>query len=148
MRFKRKHTHAVPHSSGLQHFVYLVLRIILAATLGVVAYRIAATPLTSGDQHIVLTMDMGGYDTTVIQARVGQKTTIHLTSRDHANHPDGGGQHQLAVDALGINVIAPPLASETYSFTPTTPGVYTYYCDTCCGGRSSPTMQGTLVVAG
>jgi len=131
----------------LQRVLYLSLRILLAASLGVVAYRIASTPLTSGDRHIVLAMDMGGYDTSVIQAQVGQKTTIHLTSRDHANHPDGGGRHQFAVDALGINVIAPPLASETYTFTPTTPGVYTYYCDTCCGGRSSPTMQGTLVVA-
>ncbi len=147
MRLKRKHTHAVRHSSLSRRLLYLSMRILLAAILGVLAYQLASTPLARGDQHIALTMDMGGYDTSVIHAQIGQNTTIHLTSLDHANHPDGGGQHQFAVDALGIDIIAPPLGSEAFSFTFETPGVYTYYCDTCCGGRSSPTMQGTLVVA-
>jgi hypothetical protein len=94
MRFRRKHSHVVPRPSFSQRFFYLSMRILLAVTLGVLAYRLASTPLTSGEQHIALTMDMGGYDTSVIHAQVGQKTTIHLTSLDHANHPDGGGQHQ------------------------------------------------------
>jgi heme/copper-type cytochrome/quinol oxidase subunit 2 len=27
---------------------------------------------------------------------------------------------------------------------PMTPGDYDIYCDTCCGGKASPTMHGTL----
>jgi heme/copper-type cytochrome/quinol oxidase subunit 2 len=29
---------------------------------------------------------------------------------------------------------------------PAAPGEYDIYCDTCCGGKESPTMHGTLLV--
>jgi heme/copper-type cytochrome/quinol oxidase subunit 2 len=29
---------------------------------------------------------------------------------------------------------------------PTAPGEYDIYCDTCCGGKASPTMHGKIVV--
>jgi heme/copper-type cytochrome/quinol oxidase subunit 2 len=29
---------------------------------------------------------------------------------------------------------------------PTEPGTYDIYCDTCCGGKQSPTMHGQLRV--
>ena len=72
--------------------------------------------------------------------------TIRLTSTDNRYHPDGGGQHQWAVDELGLNLIAPPMGSNAITFTPDSPGIYTFYCDVCCGGRDNPVMQGTLLV--
>jgi len=71
---------------------------------------------------------------------------VRLTSLDNAYHTDGGGRHQWAVDELGVSIIAPALGSNSVTFTPDQPGVYTFYCDICCGGRANPTMQGKLTV--
>jgi heme/copper-type cytochrome/quinol oxidase subunit 2 len=90
--------------------------------------------------------DMGGFNRQEIHARVGEPITVRLTSLDTSAHTDGGGQHQWAVDELGVSIIAPPRGSESATFTPDQPGVYTFYCDICCGGRANPTMQGTLIV--
>ncbi|MBI2074196.1 MAG: cupredoxin domain-containing protein, partial [Gemmatimonadetes bacterium] len=56
------------------------------------------------------------------------------------------GKHQFAIDALGVNIIAPPLGTREATFTPPAPGAYEYYCDVCCGGRANPTMVGKLIV--
>jgi heme/copper-type cytochrome/quinol oxidase subunit 2 len=29
---------------------------------------------------------------------------------------------------------------------PDRPGTYVMYCDTCCGGKESPSMRGTIVI--
>jgi heme/copper-type cytochrome/quinol oxidase subunit 2 len=55
-------------------------------------------------------------------------------------------------DELGIyeELVAAGPAGESRRVveieTPASPGVYDIYCDTCCGGRDSPTMHGKLVV--
>lgn len=82
----------------------------------------------------------------MIRARAGRPLTVRLTSVDTRFHTDGGGQHQFAIDRLGVNIIAPPLGTREATFTPPAPGVYEYYCDVCCGGRANPTMQGKLIV--
>jgi len=89
---------------------------------------------------------MGGFSTEVIRAKAGRPLTVRLTSVDTRFHTDGGGKHQFAIDALGVNIIAPPEGTREVTFTPPAPGVYEYYCDVCCGGRANPTMQGKLIV--
>jgi len=89
---------------------------------------------------------MGGFSTSVIRAKAGRPLTVRLTSVDTSFHTDGGGKHQFAIDALGVNVIAPPQATRDVTFTPPAPGVYEYYCDVCCGGRGNPTMVGKLII--
>ena len=89
---------------------------------------------------------MGGFSTTTIRARSGRPLTVRLTSVDTRFHTDGGGRHQFAIDALGVNLIAPPKGTRETTFTPTGPGVYEYYCDICCGGKANPTMVGRLIV--
>ena len=62
-------------------------------------------------------------------------------------HSDGGGWHQFAVDALGINWKVGPLSSKVFTFTaPASAGRYAFYCDICCGGKENPSMQGELTV--
>ena len=95
---------------------------------------------------IDLTADMGGFSQNEIRIKAGQPVTVRLTSLDNAYHNDGGGQHQWAVDELGVSVIAPPLGNKSVTFTPNKSGTYTFYCDLCCGGRANPTMQGKLIV--
>ena len=89
---------------------------------------------------------MDGFDKTEMHVKVGQPVTIRLTSLDNSHHTDGGGQHQWAVDELGLNVIAQPESSNYVTFTPTKAGSFTFYCDICCGGRANPTMNGKLIV--
>ncbi len=108
--------------------------------------RPALAPL-SGDV-IEIAADMSGFDMQLIRVKAGQPVTVRLTSLDNSHHTDGGGQHQWAVEELGLSVVAPPESSNTITFTPDKPGTYTYFCDICCGGRANPTMQGTLVVEG
>lgn len=89
---------------------------------------------------------MGGFSTSVIQAKAGRPLTVRLTSVDNRFHTDGGGKHQFAIDFLRVNIIAPPLGTREATFTPAEPGIYDYYCDVCCGGRANPTMVGKLIV--
>jgi len=90
--------------------------------------------------------DMGGFSMKEVHVKVGQTVTVRLTSLDNSHHTDGGGQHQWAVDELGVSIIAPPEGSNFATFTPDKTGTYTFYCDICCGGRANPTMNGTLIV--
>lgn len=89
---------------------------------------------------------MGGFSQAEIRVKAGKPVTVRLTSLDNSHHTDGGGQHQWAVDELGVSIVAPPLGSNWATFTPLESGVYTFYCDICCGGRANPTMQGKLIV--
>lgn len=126
---------------------YALATIILFGTIGTILAsggnpRITPTFGTT----VEITASMSGFSQNTIRAKAGEEVRLRLTSLDHPYHEDGGGQHQWAVDELNVNLIAPPLGSETATFVVEQPGVYTFYCDICCGGRESPTMQGTLVV--
>jgi cytochrome c oxidase subunit II len=124
--------------------------VIVILVLGTAGYLLASAfssklPAPAANT-IDLTADMGGFSQNEIRVKAGQPVTVRLTSLDNAYHNDGRGQHQWAVDELGVSVIAPPLGNKSVTFTPDKPGAYTFYCDLCCGGRANPTMQGTLIV--
>jgi len=124
--------------------------IVAAAAFGVAwllvpAFWGAAGP--AGADVIEIKGTMGGFSMQEIRVRAGQLLTLRLTSVDNRFHTDGGGKHQFAIDALGVNLIAPPLGTREVTFTPTAPGVYEFYCDVCCGGKENPTMQGAIVVS-
>jgi cytochrome c oxidase subunit II len=142
---------AIPHRSRADKAVratgYLLAAVIV---LGSATYLLASAvaprvvPATTDSLDIVASMS--GFSQNEVRVKRGVPVTIRLTSVDNRYHPDGGGQHQWAVDKLGLNLIAPPMGSNTITFTPDAPGVYTFYCDVCCGGRENPAMQGTLLV--
>lgn len=92
-------------------------------------------------------LSMAGFDPKVITARAGQTVNLDFWNTDNAMHLDGGGVHTFIMDDQQIYVKIPAEARQAFSFTaPTTPGDYDFYCDTCCGGKASPTMHGTLRV--
>ena len=147
-RYSRK-PHAIPHRK------YRTVRTIAYSALAIAVLGIAGYLLISGlfpslpisaPNTIDISGSMSGFSSNVIHVRAGEEVTLRLTSLDNQYHTDGGGQHQWAVDELGLNVIAPALGSESLTFTPDRAGTYTFYCDICCGGRANPTMQGTLIV--
>src|SRR5574341_1368940 len=125
--------------------------VIVVTVLGLAGYFLKeaffrpAPPVMAGNV-IDVAADMSGFDMKEIRVKVGQPVTVRLTSLDNSHHTDGGGKHQLAVEELGVDIIAQPESSNYATFTPDKPGEYTFYCDICCGGRANPTMNGTLIV--
>jgi heme/copper-type cytochrome/quinol oxidase subunit 2 len=127
------------------------LFVLILSTVGILVIRFisagVAPDLPTPDPAVVdVSIDMKGFDRDTIRVRAGEPVTIRLTSLDGPFHLDGGGQHQLAIDELGLDIIAPARGSASATFTATEPGTYTFYCDICCGGRANPTMIGALVV--
>ncbi|MEP7378092.1 MAG: cupredoxin domain-containing protein [Chloroflexota bacterium] len=125
---------------------------VLAVTVGAVALGLAIgrllPPPATDARAIQVHASMGGFDPEALTVRAGETVRIELASMDTSMHSDGGGWHQLAIDALGINWKVGPESSKVFEFTaPATAGTYDWYCDICCGGKQNPSMQGKLTVA-
>ncbi len=95
---------------------------------------------------LLVQADMGGFRPKLIRARAGDTITIRLESLDNRFHTDGGGKHQLAIDELGVDIIAPALGGREVTLVVSEPGVYPFYCSICCGGKGNPNMWGRLVI--
>lgn len=92
-------------------------------------------------------MSMAGFEPRVIHATAGEELTIELWTTDSALHLEGG-VHTLISDELAIYEELPAESRRTVTLRmPEEPGTYDIYCDTCCGGKDSPTMHGRLHVA-
>ncbi|NJD77830.1 MAG: cupredoxin domain-containing protein [Candidatus Methanoperedens sp.] len=99
---------------------------------------------------IKMTITMAGFEPNVIRAKAGQPVTINLINPDNSHHTDGGGVHNFILESAGlsrVNITVQPESQDVFTFTPTLPGEYHWYCDSCCGGRENPSMHGTLIVA-
>jgi heme/copper-type cytochrome/quinol oxidase subunit 2 len=134
-----------------QHIRTAIFGVLVVGVLGLAGFYLKQAffrppPPAMAGNVIDVTGSMDGFDQTEIHVKAGQPVTVRLTSLDNSHHTDGGGQHQWAVDELGLNVIAQPESSNFVTFTPSRAGSYTFYCDICCGGRANPTMNGKLIV--
>ena len=95
---------------------------------------------------ISMQISMAGYRPQVLDASPGQTLTIDWWNQDNAMHLEGG-VHTLVSDSLGIRESLPAESHRTIRITaPNLPGDYDFWCDSCCGGKESPTMHGTLRV--
>jgi cytochrome c oxidase subunit 2 len=116
------------------------------AAIGLVVGRLQG-PAATDAAALQIRASMGGFNPPALSVKAGQLVKVELSSTDTSAHGDGGGWHQLAIDALGINWKVGPESSTVFEFTaPATAGTYSWYCDICCGGKANPSMQGTLTV--
>jgi len=153
MGAKRTNQHRTRSTARSGLWKPLAFLVIVVATLGATGWLLLPVFSLGGSVGKSPTVvevkgSMGGFSPSVIRVKVGSPLTVRLTSLDSRFHLDGGGKHQFAIDELGVNIIAPPKRTSEATFTPTKPGVYTFYCDVCCGGRENPAMQGQLIVEG
>lgn len=123
----------------------------LALLIGTLAIALVVSrlqpPGATDATAVQVRASMGGFDPDVLTVKAGQAVRLEFSSTDTPYHSDGGGRHQFAIDALGIDWQVEPQSSGVFEFTaPTAPGTYSWYCDICCGGKENPTMQGTLSV--
>ena len=86
-----------------------------------------------------------------IHVKVGQAVTLDWWTHDAAIHLQGG-VHTMISPELGLHEELPAAGASGESrrlvaFTaPMKTGEYDIYCDTCCGGKASPSMHGKIVV--
>ncbi len=99
-----------------------------------------------GTADLTMRIDMGGFTPAQLPVPAGRSQRLLLVNPDNSHHTDGGGVHQFAVPQLGIDVKVPPLTNMVITLPAAEPGDYSFYCDTCCGGKENPSMQGVLKV--
>lgn len=126
--------------------------VIVIAVFGFAVYIIMSktASLEPADKDAIkMTITMAGFEPNVIRAKAGEPVRINLINPDNSHHTDGGGIHNFMLSAglANVNVTVQPESQKVFTFTPTQPGEYHWYCDSCCGGRENPSMHGTLIVA-
>jgi cytochrome c oxidase subunit 2 len=89
---------------------------------------------------------MAGFAPGEIKVKAGETVTLNWWTQDAAVHLEGGIHTMIAPD-LGLNEALPAESTKLVTWTvPNKPGTYDVYCDSCCGGKDSPTMHGRIVV--
>lgn len=100
---------------------------------------------------IPVRLSMAGFTPSEIQVPAGQIVRLELWTTDGAPHLHNG-VHTMISDELDIYEELPaagPTGESRKVVTitaPSKPGTYDIYCDTCCGGKASPSMHGALTV--
>lgn len=118
--------------------------------LGAAAWLVSSSNRGSSDAGADTTrveMSMSGFQPAELHVSAGQVATVRLVNLDGPYHTDGGGVHQFASPALGIDVKVQPRSTATLTIPASSPGTYEFYCDVCCGGKENPSMRGTIVVS-
>ena len=145
---RRQRAGEKPQRRRIRTVAFAAITVLIgAAAIGLVAVRLAP-PAKTDAAAVQVNASMAGFDPAGLTVKAGQDIKIQLASTDTSMHSDGGGWHEFAVDALGIDWKVGPESSKVFTFTaPTKPGTYDFYCDICCGGKENPSMQGKLTVS-
>lgn len=93
-------------------------------------------------------IDMSGFAPAELRVPAGRAVRIRVVNPDSSMHSDGGGIHGFTVPELGIDARVQPLTKQVITIPAAAPGDYVFYCDTCCGGKENPSMQGHIAVRG
>ena len=89
---------------------------------------------------------MAGFTPSVITVKAGTDATISWWTDDAAMHLKNG-VHTMVAPQLGLHEALNAESRRTFTWhVPNMPGTYDVYCDSCCGGKDSPTMHGKIVV--
>ena len=123
-------------------FIFLAL-----AVVGGAAYQLWPKELATADPDpvdITLRIDMGGFTPPNLSAPAGRPLRLRIVNPDNSHHSDGGGVHGFTIVALGIDERVQPETTKVVTIPAASVGEYAFYCDTCCGGKENPSMQGVL----
>lgn len=129
----------------------LVAATVLAAGVYLAAGDLLGQRGAATGDAIPVRLSMAGFTPSDIRVPAGERVLLELWTTDAAAHLEGG-VHTMISDELRMYEELPAAdatgeSRRTVAFTaPATPGTYDIYCDTCCGGKDSPSMHGKLVV--
>ena len=100
----------------------------------------------AADGTIDVQSSMAGFTPSEIRVTAGETVTMNWWTDDAAVHLQGG-VHTMVAPELGLNEALPAENSRMFIWqVPDRPGTYDVYCETCCGGKDSPTMHGKIVI--
>ena len=89
---------------------------------------------------------MAGFTPAVITVKAGTEAQLSWWTDDAAMHLQGG-VHTMIAPELGLHEELAAESRRTVAWhVPNVPGTYDVYCDSCCGGKDSPTMHGKIVI--
>jgi plastocyanin len=95
---------------------------------------------------ISIQSSMAGFTPSTITVKAGDTVTLDWWTQDAAVHLQGGVHTMISPD-LGLAEQLPAESRRTVTWTvPNKPGTYDVWCESCCGGKDSPTMHGKIVV--
>jgi plastocyanin len=135
-------------TEGLRKLGFAVTVVAVLAIGGVLAFGDFFDRPSDGAGSGVLDVQssMAGFSPSDIHVVAGTTVTLNWWTQDAAMHLEGGVHTMIAPD-LDLYETLPAESSRTVTWTvPDMPGTYDVYCDTCCGGKGSPTMHGRIVV--
>lgn len=95
---------------------------------------------------VTIRIDMGGFTPPELKLPPGKALRLKIVNPDNSHHTDGGGVHGFTVPGLGVDVKVPPLTNMVITLPAAPAGDYEFWCDTCCGGKENPSMQGFIRV--
>ena len=76
----------------------------------------------------------------------GEGPTFDWWTQDAAVHLQDG-VHTMVSPDLGLNERLPAESRRLVAWAvPDRPGTYDVWCETCCGGKDSPSMHGKIVI--
>ncbi|MEO5918656.1 MAG: cupredoxin domain-containing protein [Candidatus Limnocylindrales bacterium] len=89
---------------------------------------------------------MAGFTPSEIRVTAGSTATFDWWTQDASMHLEGG-VHTMIAPELGLYETLSAESRRLVTWqVPDKPGTYDVYCDTCCGGKDSPTMHGRIVI--
>jgi len=89
---------------------------------------------------------MAGFTPSEIRVKAGSTVTLDWWTQDAAVHLQGG-VHTMIAPELGLSEALPAESRKAVTWqVPNKPGTYDVWCESCCGGKDSPTMHGKIVV--
>lgn len=119
------------------------------AVVGGAVYALWPQELATTDRDpvdVTLRIDMGGFTPPNFVAPAGRPIRVRIVNPDNSHHSDGGGVHGFTIVALGLDERVNPESTKVVTIPAAAPGDYAFYCDTCCGGKENPSMQGLLKI--
>jgi cytochrome c oxidase subunit II len=142
----RKRSQRRSSNFRLRVATFLVLAFAVA---GGAAYALWPKELATTDPDpvdVTLRIDMGGFTPPDLVAPAGRPLRLRIVNPDNSHHSDGGGVHGFTILALGVDERVQPETTKVVTIPAASAGEYPFYCDTCCGGRENPSMQGVLKI--
>ncbi|MFN8520268.1 MAG: cupredoxin domain-containing protein [Chloroflexota bacterium] len=134
------------HAQRIRIVAFGAIAVVVLAVGGFLAFGdfLKRAPATAG--AVSVQSSMAGFTPAAIHVKAGQTATLDWWTDDAAMHLQDG-VHTMISPELGLYETLPAESRKAITWqVPDKPGTYDVYCDSCCGGKDSPTMHGTIVV--
>lgn len=110
----------------------------MALSLALAACSGGASPTSAAASINVVGLDTFKFEPAALSAKAGQEVTVNLENK-------GNLDHSFIIDELGVKLEAVTAGTTgRVTFTPSTAGTYTFYCDV--PGHQAAGMVGTITI--